>query len=149
MLLEDIYSNSAYLSDEETTEEQVVLIANQCFSVVNSKARTNLPFWTEENYSSEEYWAVSASWQFRLVEPYLTWAILNNDGAENGLLDDHYARFLEALNDFKNNGLGDIVTEVDDGNGNMIPTGFEGNSKRSAKIKHGGVCVNPWASRWY
>jgi len=148
MLLEDIYENSAYLSDEDYTSDGVVSIANQCFSVVNSKIGTNLPFFTIDNYSSEIYDAVTASWQFRLIEPYLTWAILNNDGADNTLLSSHYQRFLDALNDFKNMGLDDIKTTMIDDEGNEVPTGYEGNVKKSAKIVHNDTYVNPWAGRW-
>lgn len=143
MLLEDIYNNSAYISDEETTSDDVVALANQCFSVVNSKVGTNLPFFVADNYNITKYDAVTPSWQYRLIEPYLTWAILNNDGADNTLLDSHYQRFLDALNDFKNMGLDDIKTEDKDGN----PTGYEGNTKKSAKIVHNN-CVNPWFGRW-
>lgn len=145
MFLIDIYENSAYISDEEMDMDTIVRIANQCFSVVNSKVGTNLPFFTEDNYNTTEYDAVTASWQYRLIEPYMTWAILNNDGAENGLLDDHYQRFLDALNDFKNNGLGDIT--MTDGDGN--PTGYEGNAfkNKSAQVVHN-TYVNPWFGRW-
>lgn len=147
MLLEAIYNNSAYISDEETTSDDVVSIANQCFSVVNSKVGTNLPFFVADNYNILKYDAVTASWQYRLIEPYLTWAILNNDGAENALLNDHYQRFLDALNDFKNMGLDDIKTTTTDADGNEIPTGYEGNTKKSAKVVHNN-CVNPWFGRW-
>lgn len=146
MQLIDIYNNSAYISDEEMEMNRIVSIANQCFSVVNSKVGTNLPFFTDENYNTVNYDAVSDSWQYRLVEPYMTWAILNNDGAENGLLDDHYQRFLDALNDFKNSGLDDI--KMTDGDGN--PTGYEGNAfkNKNAKVVHNNICVNPWFGRW-
>ena len=147
MLLQDIYNNAAYISDEETTSDDVVALANQCFSVVNSKVGTNLPFFTSDNYSAEEYDAVTASWQYRLIEPYLTWAILNNDGSDNTLLASHYERFLDALNDFKNMGLDDIKTTTTDADGNEVPTGYEGNVKKSAKIVHN-ICVNPWSGRW-
>lgn len=145
MQLIDIYNNSAYISDEEMDMNTIVRIANQCFSVVNSKVGTNLPFFTEDNYNTTNYDAVTDSWQYRLIEPYMTWAILNNDGAENGLLDDHYQRFLDALNDFKNNGLGDIKMEDGDGN----PTGYEGNAfkNKSAQVVHNAY-VNPWFGRW-
>lgn len=147
MLLLDIYNNAAFLSDEEMDMNRIVAIANQCFSVVNSKVGTNLPFFTEENYNTVKYDAVSANWQYRLIEPYMTWAILNNDGAENALLNDHYQRFLDALNDFKNMGLDDIKTTTTDENGNEVPTGYEGNVKKSAKIVHNSY-VNPWFGRW-
>lgn len=145
MQLIDIYNNSAYISDEEMDMNTIVRIANQCFSVVNSKVGTNLPFFTEENYNTVNYDAVTNSWQYRLIEPYMTWAILNNDGAENGLLDDHYQRFLDALNDFKNNGLDDI--KMEDGDGNA--TGYEGNAfkNKSAQVVHNAY-VNPWFGRW-
>lgn len=145
MFLLDIYENAAYISDEEMDMDAIVRIANQCFSVVNSKVGTNLPFFTEENYNTTMYDAVSASWQYRLIEPYMTWAILNNDGAENALLDDHYQRFLDALNDFKNMGLDDIKTEDGDGN----PTGYEGNAlkNKTAQVVHN-TYVNPWFGRW-
>lgn len=145
MLLEDIYTNSAFLSDEDTTEEQTVLMANQCFSYVNSHVGTNLPFFKETNYDEELYDAVTPSWVFRLVEPYMTWSIVTNDGADNTLIQFHYQRFLDALNDFANKGIDDIKTE--DGEGN--PTGYEGDAKRSAKIVHSDTYVNPWFSRWY
>lgn len=145
MHLIDIYENSAFISDEEATQDMIVAIANQCFSVVNSKVGTNLPFFTEENYSNEKYDAVSASWQYRLIEPYLTWAILNNDGAENSLLDDHYTRFLDALNDFSSKGISDIKTKDENGN----DTGYEGSAKRSSKITHNNsTCTNPWKGWW-
>lgn len=145
MFLLDIYENSAYISDEEMDMDTIVRIANQCFSVVNSKVGTNLPFFTEENYNTTLYDAVTASWQYRLIEPYMTWAILNNDGAENALLDDHYERFLDALNDFKNNGLDDI--KMEDGDGNS--TGYEGNAfkDKAAQVVHN-TYVNPWFGRW-
>lgn len=145
MQLINIYDNSAYISDEEMDMDTIVRIANQCFSVVNSKVGTALPFFTEDNYNTTNYDAVTDSWQYRLIEPYMTWAILNNDGAENGLLDDHYQRFLDALNDFKNNGLDDIKMEDGDGN----PTGYEGNAfkNKSAQVVHNAY-VNPWFGRW-
>ena len=151
MVLIDIYNNSAYLSDEEMDMNTIVRMANQCFSVVNSKVGTNLPFFTEENYNTTSYDAVTDSWQFRLVEPYMTWAILNNDGAENALLDDHYQRFLDALNDFKNSGLDDIKMTTTDEDGNEVPTGYEGNAfkNKTAKVAHNDVYVNPWFGRWY
>lgn len=145
MQLINIYDNSAYISDEEMDMDTIIGIANQCFSVVNSKVGTALPFFTEDNYNTTNYDAVTDSWQYRLIEPYMTWAILNNDGAENGLLDDHYQRFLDALNDFKNNGLDDI--KMEDGDGNA--TGYEGNAfkNKSAQVVHNAY-VNPWFGRW-
>lgn len=145
MQLINIYDNSAYISDEEMDMDTIIRIANQCFSVVNSKVGTALPFFTEDNYNTTNYDAVTDSWQYRLIEPYMTWAILNNDGAENGLLDDHYQRFLDALNDFKNNGLDDI--KMEDGDGNA--TGYEGNAfkNKSAQVVHNAY-VNPWFGRW-
>ena len=148
MKLEDIYENSNYISDEEATEAQTVLIANQCFSYVNSHVGTNLPFFTDENYSAEDYIAVKAHWVYRLVEPYLTWAIVENDGVDHAQYDFHYQRFLMALSDFAKNGIKDILTEIDDGSGNMVPTGHEGNAKRSGRIVHNGTYTNPWAGRW-
>ena len=65
MQLIDIYNNSAYISDEEMEMNRIVSIANQCFSVVNSKVGTNLPFFTDENYNAVNYDAVSDSWQYR------------------------------------------------------------------------------------
>ena len=112
MLLKEIYDNSAYLMDEDMTESQAVAVANGGIAVINTKASTNLPFFTTDNYQKDPYDAVKNSWQLRLLEPYITWSMYSNDGvSDNSVLNFHYNRFTSAIEDFKNLGLGDIKTE--------------------------------------
>lgn len=144
MLLKEIYDNSAYLMDEDMTESQAVAVANGGIAVINTKASTNLPFFTTDNYQKDPYDAVKNSWQLRLLEPYITWSMYSNDGvSDNSVLNFHYNRFTSAIEDFKNLGLGDIKTEDEDGN----PTGYEGSSKKSALIKNN-KAINPFRGWW-
>lgn len=146
MLLKEIYESSTYVTDEEMSSTQVVNMANAGLAEVNTKAKTNLPFFTSDNYQTIPYTAFSDSWQMRLMEPYLSYSIASNDSDTNAR-DFHYNRFLSALNEFRTNGLDSIVTEVDDGNGNMTPTGYEGNSKRIVKVD-ASARINPFSGWW-
>lgn len=144
MILKDIYENSAYLIDEEMTMAQAIASANGAISVINTKTGTHLPFFSTDNYQTIAYDAITDSWLLRLLEPYMTWYIYSNDGvADDNVLTFHYNRFLEGLNDFKNNGLNDIKLFDEDGN----ETGYGGNAKKSAKITDEN-CVNPFKGWW-
>ena len=107
MLLKDIYEGSTYMTDEEMSTDQSVAAANQAIAEINAKVGTKLPFYKTENYQEIEYDAFSNSWQLRLIEPYLSFAIATNDSDTNAR-DFHYNRFLSALSEFRNKGLDDI-----------------------------------------
>lgn len=144
MILKEVYENSAYLIDEEMSASEVVAAANGGIAVVNTKLGTNLPLFTNENYQAIPYDAISSSWVLRLLEPYITWYIYSNDGVDNiGVLEFHYNRFLSALSDFGNLGLGSIKTTDADGN----DTGYLGTAKKSAQIIHN-TTVNPFRGWW-
>lgn len=143
MLLVNIYNAAAYITDEELTTTQAVNLANEGIAKINTMVNTNLPFFTTDNYQKDEYDAVTKNWQFALLEPFLSWTIAANDAAAENIIEFHYQRFLSAIADFKNRGLGDIKTEDDEGN----PTGYEGTSKRIVPIDSTNV-VNPFGSWW-
>ena len=130
MNLNDIVLNSNYVTDEEMEDTNIVGIANTAISEVNSKISTNLPFFTQENVSTKPYNAITASWCLRLIEPYISYSIMANDGDDNKR-DFHYNRFLAAVMEFKQNGLKDILA-IDPDTGEE--TGYAGNYKRMAKI---------------
>lgn len=146
MLLKDIYESSTYITDEEMTASQVVAAANACLAEVNTKAKTNLPFFSENNYQGDDYIAFSSSWQMRLIEPYLSYSIASNDSDTNAR-DFHYNRFLAALSDFKSHGIDSILTETTDEEGNIIETGYGGNSKRVVPI-NAQARANPFGGWW-
>lgn len=143
MLLKDIYKNSNYLTDEDMTNSNVIGLANNAIAEINTKVKTNLPFYTEDNYSTTEYDAITASWQLRLIEPYLTFSIITNDGVDNAYMNFHYNRFLTALSDFKKDGLDSIKELNDDG----TATGYIGKAKKKAIIQEN-MEANPFRGWW-
>lgn len=146
MILKEIYESSNYLTDEEMSNDQVVSLANSAIAEINTKAGTKLPFYEQTNYQEIEYDAFGNSWQLRLIEPYLSFSIATNDSDTNAR-DFHYNRFLVALSDFKINGIDSIKTFYIDEDGNEVPTGYEGNSKRVVKID-ASARANPFAGWW-
>ena len=146
MLLKEIYESSTYLTDEEMSTSQVVAMANACLAEINTKARTNLPFFVSDNYQGTPYDAFGDSWQMRLVEPYLSYGIASND-SDAEARDFHYNRFLVAVGDFKVNGIDSIVTEIIDDEGNVVETGYAGSSKRVVPID-ATARTNPFKGWW-
>lgn len=130
MKLNDIVANSNYVTDEQIEDANIVGMANNAIAEVNAKCSTNLPFFTEENVSTTAYWAVTPSWCLRLIEPYISYSIAANDGDSN-TRDFHYNRFLQAIAEFKENGLDDIAN-VDPSTGEEV--NFAGNSANMVKV---------------
>ena len=130
MKLNEIVANSNYITDEEMNDNNLLGIANLAIAEVNSKASTRLPFFVDNNISAEDYIAISPSWLLRLIEPYLSYSIAANDTDANNR-DFHYNRFLQAISDFKENGLDDIL-KTDPTTGEE--TGYEGTSTRMVAI---------------
>lgn len=143
MLLKDIYKNSNYLTDEDMSNADVVGLANSAISEINTKVRTALPFYTDDNYNLTEYDAFSDSWQLRLIEPFLTFSIVTNDGVDEDYMNFHYNRFLRALDDFKNYGLDDIKEFNEDGS----ETGYKGKAAKRTIIK-ANQSSNPFRGWW-
>ena len=130
MFLKDVVDNSNYVTDEELNDNNLVGMANSAIAEINSKCSTNLPFFSEDNISTTRYIAVTPSWVLRLVEPYLSYSIAANDTNSNDR-DFHYNRFLQAINEFKENGLSNILL-VDPESGEE--TGYAGSSSKMAVI---------------
>lgn len=108
MSLNEIAENSNYITDEEIISANILGIANTCIAEVNRRVGTALPFFEEASLTDGEvYDAIPDYWVFALFEPYCSYAIMANDGDTNSR-DFHYNRFLAALDDFKNNGIGTI-----------------------------------------
>lgn len=143
MFLNDIVDNSNYVTDEELNDNNLVGMANSAIAEVNSKCSTNLPFFVEDNVSTTRYNAVTPSWLLRLIEPYLSYSIAANDTNSNDR-DFHYNRFLQAISEFKENGLGTILTN-DPLTGE--PTGYEGESSNMAIIDASEVTMH-WGG-WF
>lgn len=142
MLLINVVRNSNYMTDETLITSNIVGMASNGIAEVNAKAKTNLPFFTDDNYQNKDYWAIPDTWVLRLMEPYLSFSIMANDG-DSEVRDFHYNRFLSAIEDFIKNGLGDIVTIYPEGEpGAGEPTGFEGKSKRIVPIDVSARTVN-------
>ena len=132
MTLRQVINNSQYITDEDIETSNLIGMANNGLAEVNGKLRTNLPLCTEANLN-EYYWALGGTWFLRLMEPYVSFAIMANDG--DSVRQEHYQRFLDALNDFKNNGLGDIADVYPEGDEHAgEPTGFAGRSGRKAIV---------------
>jgi len=130
MTLRQVTENSQYITDEDIETSNLVGMVNNGLAEVNSKVKTNLPLCTAANLT-EDYWALKGTWFLRLMEPYVSFAIMANDG--DTVRQEHYQRFLDALNDFKNNGLGDIADVYPDGDEHAgEPTGFGGRSGKKA-----------------
>lgn len=111
MNLNEIIENSNYITDEEIVSANVLGIANTCIVEVNRRAGTALPYFEEASLTDgEAYDAIPNYWQFALLEPYYSYSIMANDGDTNSR-DFHYNRFLDALKDFKSNGLGSISSK--------------------------------------
>lgn len=130
MTLNSILQNSQYITDEEIATGNLVGMANNAIAELNSKVRTNLPLFTISNLNTE-YWALGGTWLLRLIEPYISFSIMSNDG--DNTKNDHYTRFLDAINDFKKNGLADIALVYPEGyplEGQS--TGYEGKSSKKA-----------------
>lgn len=138
MLLDDVVRNSNYVTDEEIADANLVGMANSAIAEVNSKCRTALPFFVEDNVSTTNYNAIPAFWVLRLIEPYLAYSIAANDTDTNAR-DFHYNRFLLAISDFKNNGIDNILA-VDPETGE--PTGYAGDSSNMAKIDASDVTIH-------
>ena len=146
MILKDIYESSNYITDEEMSTEQAINSANGAIAEINTRVGTNLPFFIAENYQEVEYDAFSASWQLRLLEPYLSFTIATND-SDSDARDFHYNRFNIALAEFRTNGLDSIKTTYIDEFGNEQETGYAGNAKRVVKIDATSR-VNPFSGWW-
>lgn len=140
MLLSDVVANSNYVTDEELIDNNLVGLSNTGLAEVNSKCRTNLPFFTESNVSETEYTTIPAFWVLRLMEPYLAYGIAANDTDTNAR-DFHYNRFLQALNEFKSNGIDSIVEEYDPETGEQI-TNYAGDSANMAKVDASDVTLH-------
>ena len=111
MSLNEIIENSNYVTDEEIISSNVLGIANTCIAEVNRRAGTALPFFEEISLTDgEAYDAIPDYWQFALLEPYYSYAIMANDGDTNSR-DFHYNRFTAALKDFEDKGLSSITSE--------------------------------------
>lgn len=143
MVLNDIVDNSNYVTDEELNDNNLVGMANSAIAEINSKCSTNLPFFVEDNVSTIKYIAVTASWLLRLIEPYLSYSIAANDTNSNDR-DFHYNRFLQAIAEFKENGLDDILT-IDPETGEE--TGYAGASSKMAVIDASDVTMH-WGG-WF
>lgn len=131
MTLTNVVNNSNYMTDETLTSSNITGMANNGIAEVNAKAKTRLPFFEDV---STDYWAIPDFWVLRLIEPYLSFSIMANDG-DSDPRDFHYNRFLTAIDDFIKNGLGDIATVYPDDDPNAgEPTGFEGDSSRVKPI---------------
>ena len=143
MVLNDIVDNSNYVTDEELNDNNLVGMANSAIAEINSKCSTNLPFFVEDNVSTTKYIAVTASWLLRLIEPYLSYSIAANDTNSNDR-DFHYNRFLQAIAEFKENGLDDILT-IDPETGEE--TGYAGESSKMAVIDASDVTMH-WGG-WF
>lgn len=143
MVLNDIVDNSNYVTDEELNDNNLVGMANSAIAEINSKCSTNLPFFVEDNVSTIKYIAVTASWLLRLIEPYLSYSIAANDTNSNDR-DFHYNRFLQAIAEFKENGLDDILA-IDPETGEE--TGYAGESSKMAVIDASDVTMH-WGG-WF
>lgn len=130
MSLNDVVKNSNYVTDEDLTADNILGMANTAMGEVNGECGTKLPFFTSENVATSTYKALPDTWISRLIEPYLSYSIAANDGDTNNR-DFHYNRFLKALSQFKENGLGDIL-EKDPDTGE--DTGYAGDSGNYKKI---------------
>ena len=132
MTLKQVIDNSQYITDEDITTTNLVGMVNNGIAEVNGKVKTNLPLCTVENMT-EDYWALGGTWFLRLFEPYVSFTIMANDG--DVVRQEHYQRFLAALEDFKNNGLGDIADVYPEGDEHVgEPTGFAGRSGKKAIV---------------
>lgn len=130
MTLRDVVSNSQYITDEDIDNNNLLGMANNAIAEINSKVKTNLPLCTSDNLTND-YWALKGTWFLRLLEPYVSFTIMANDG--DIVRNEHYQRFLDALNDFKKNGLGDIEDTYPEGHPSAgDPTNFGGKSGRKA-----------------
>ena len=138
MVLNDIVSNSNYVTDEELNDNNLVGMANSAIAEINSKCSTNLPFFVQDNVSTTPYIAIKASRLLRLIEPYLSYSIAANDTNSNDR-DFHYNRFLQAINEFKEKGLGDILL-IDPTTGEE--TDYAGSSSKMAIIDASDVTVH-------
>lgn len=140
MLLDDVVKNSNYVTDEELNDTNVVGLSNSAIAETNSKCGTKLPLFSSENTSGTPYKTLPDFWVLRLVEPYLAYGIAANDTDTNAR-DFHYNRFLQAVTDFKDKGLNDIVEEFDPETGEQI-TDYAGDSVRMAKIDASDVTMH-------
>ena len=143
MFLNDIVDNSNYVTDEELNDNNLVGMANSAIAEINSKCSTNLPFFNEDNVSTIHYIAVTPSWLLRLIEPYLSYSIAANDTNSNDR-DFHYNRFLQAISEFKENGLDDILT-IDPETGEELD--YIGSSSKMAIIDASDVTMH-WGG-WF
>ena len=111
MSLNEIVENSNYVTDEEIVSANILGIANTCIAEVNRRVGTALPCFEKEALTEPDaYDAIPDYWVFALFEPYCSYAIMANDGDTNAR-DFHYNRFLDALKDFKSNGLSYISSK--------------------------------------
>lgn len=130
MTLRQVTENSQYITDEDIETSNLIGMVNNGIAEVNSKVKTNLPLCTSDNIIND-YWALKGTWFLRLMEPYVSFAIMANDG--DTVRQEHYRRFLDALNDFKNNGLDDIADVYPEGHEHAgEPTGFSGRATKKA-----------------
>ena len=144
MILKEIYENSSYVTDEDMSSSQIVALANSAIAEINTKIGTKLPFYTNENYQTIPYDKFDNSWQLRLIEPYLSYSIAENDSDVNAR-DFHYERFKMALREFQISGISSIKTDDVDDEGN--PIDYVGTSKRVVKLD-GRDRANPFRGWW-
>jgi hypothetical protein len=140
MLLDNVVENSNYVTDEELTDANLVGLSNTALAEVNAKCGTKLPLFTNENASETPYTVIPDFWVLRLIEPYLAYGIAANDTDTNAR-DFHYNRFIQAVTDFRSNGLSSIVEEFDPETGEQI-TDYSGDSIRMMKVDASDVTVN-------
>jgi hypothetical protein len=130
MLLKDIVDNSNYITDEELVDANIVGMTNSAIAEINAKCDTELPLAVSQNISAEPYKALKGTWALRVFEPYLSYSIAAND-TDSETRDFHYNRFLQAVNELKDN-VEKAVLTIDPTTGE--PTGYEGTSGNMAVI---------------
>ena len=143
MLLKDMVENSNYVTDEELTDANIVGMANSAIAEINARCSTNLPLFVAENVSAIPYTALVGTWCLRMIEPYLSYSIGAND-TDSNIRDFHYNRFLQAMNELKNN-LSNAILQKDPTTGE--PTGYAGASENMVPIDASDVTFN-WGG-WF
>ena len=107
MSLQEVVANSNYITDEDLISTNLLGIANTAIAEINTRCGTKLPFFKEDDVTKSTYTALSDSWLLALLEAYLSYSIMANDG-DTEARDFHYNRFLTALANFKKYGLGSL-----------------------------------------
>lgn len=110
MNLKTIAENSAYFTDENFSDRELLSFGNKAIARINVECKTNFDYFTTMN---DDYSDLPSAWLMTLVSPYLSYGIKMNDTSLTEA-QIYLEEFYSALRKFKED-LGSLVSAYQQG----------------------------------